>query len=111
MEVCTGGGAATEWCKLFAAEDETVKIEEIGYVRYTASEYNAAASTMGSSFIDKKYVFVGEADAEDMKCPAHTQETWDAYVKQKEEEEKKKQEELLQQQLQQQLAGLIGVTG
>ena len=92
-EVCSGGGTCTEWCKKFAEVDETVKIEEVGMVRYTASEYNAAASAMGKGFVDKKFVVVGDANPDETKCPAHTQETWDAYVKAKEEEERKKQEE------------------
>ena len=106
-EVCSGGGVSTEWCKKFAEVDETVKIEEIGMVRYTSSEYNAAASAMGSAFIDSKYVVVGEYDANEHKCPAHTQETWEAYVKAKEEEEKKKQEEEEKKKLEQALQNLL----
>lgn len=106
-EVCSGGGACTEWCKKFAEVDETVKIEEVGMVRYTASEYNAAASAMGSAFIDSKYVVVGDFDAEENKCPVHTQETWDAYVKQKEEEERKKKEEEEKKKLEEALQNLL----
>ena len=106
-EVCSGGGMCTEWCKKFAEVDETVKIEEVGMVRYTASEYNAAASAMGSGFIDPKYVVVGEYDANEHRCPVHTQESWDAYVKAKEEEEKKKQEEEERKKLEQALQNLL----
>ena len=106
-EVCSGGGVSTEWCKKFAEVDETVKIQEIGMVHYTGSEYNAAASAMGAGFVDSKYVVTGEFDAEENKCPAHTQETWDAYVKQKEEEERKKKEEEEKKKLEEALQNLL----
>lgn len=107
VEMCSGGGVATEWCKKFAEEDETVKIEEVGCVRYTASEYNTAASIMGKDFLDKKYVIVGNVDSDDAKCPAHTEKTWNEYVKQKEEEERKKKEEEEKKKLEEALQNLL----
>ena len=93
IEQCSGGGTPTEWCKKFAEVDETVKIKESSYVHYTASEYNTLASNVGGEYIKQEFILVGDDDLQDKTCPAHTQETWDAYVKQKEEEEKKKLEE------------------
>ena len=96
VELCSGGGISTEWCEKFAEVDETVKIKESAYVRYTKAEYNAAAKAMGKDFLDKNFVLVGDdidEDLEDMECPEHTEEAWEKYLKEKEEEEKKKQEE------------------
>ena len=76
-------------------------------VRYTGSEYNSAASAMGSSFIDPKYVVTGDYNADENKCPAHTQKTWDEYVKKKEEEERKKKEEEEKKKLEAALQSLL----
>lgn len=108
VELCSGGGICTEWCEKFAEVDETVKIEESAYVRYTKEEYNAAAKAMDKAFIDKKFILVGDdIDAEDMECPAHTEEAWEKYLKEKEEEEKKKQEEEEKKKLEEALQNLL----
>jgi len=111
VELCSGGGICTEWCEKFAEVDETVKIEESAYVRYTKEEYNAAAKAMDKAFIDKKFILVGDdiddEDMEDMKCPAHTEEAWEKYLKEKEEEEKRKQEEEEKKKLEEALQNLL----
>ena len=110
-EVCSGGGLATEWCKLFAEEDETIKIKESAYVIYSKEEYNAAAKAMGKAFLDKEFVLVGDdiddEDMEDMECPEHTEEAWEKYLKEKEEEEKRKQEEEEKKKLEEALQNLL----
>ena len=111
VEVCSGGGLATEWCELFAEEDETIKIKESAYVLYSKAEYNAAAMAMGKAFLDKDYILVGDdiddEDMEDMECPEHTEEAWEKYLKEKEEEEKRKQEEEEQKKLEEALQNLL----
>ena len=111
VELCSGGGICTEWCEKFAEVDETVKIEESAYVRYTKEEYNAAAKAMDKAFIDKKFILVGDdidaEDMEDMECPAHTEEAWEKYLKEKEEEEKKKQEEEEKKKLEEALQNIL----
>ena len=98
VELCSGGGLATEWCEKFAEIDDTIKIEESSYVRMTKSEYNAAAKAVGrgldKAFLNKDFIVVGNDDEEKIKeCEEHTEEAWEKYLKEKEEEEKKKQEE------------------
>ena len=98
VELCSGGGLATEWCEKFAEIDDTIKIEESSYVRMTKSEYNAAAKAVGrgldKDFLNKDFIVVGNDDEEKIKeCEDHTEEAWEKYLKEKEEEEKKKQEE------------------
>ena len=111
VEMCSGGGISTEWCEKFAEVDETVKIKESAFVRYTKEEYNAAASAMGKGFLDKKFVLVGSKvdadDMEDMECPEHTEEAWEKYLKEKEEEEKRKQEEEEKKKLEEALQNLL----
>lgn len=107
VELCSGGGIPTEWCKHFAEVDETVKIKEASYVHYTGSEYNTLASNVGGEYINPDYVIVGDSDITEKKCPVHTQEAWEAYVKQKEEEERKKQEEEERLKLEAALQGLL----
>ena len=84
VELCSGGGAPTEWCKKFAEVDDTVKIEESSYVRLTKDEYNAAARAVGygldDEYIDKEFVIIGDDDEkEPEECPVHTKEAWEAY--------------------------------
>ena len=98
VELCSGGGLATEWCEKFAEIDDTIEIEESSYVRMTKSEYNAAAKAVGrgldKDFLNKDFIVVGNDDEEEIKeCEEHTEEAWEKYLKEKEEEEKKKQEE------------------
>ncbi|MBQ5866234.1 MAG: transglycosylase domain-containing protein [Oscillospiraceae bacterium] len=98
VELCSGGGLATEWCEKFAEIDDTIEIEESSYVRMTKSEYNAAAKAVGrgldKDFLNKDFIVVGNDDEEKIKeCEDHTEEAWEKYLKEKEEEEKKKQEE------------------
>ena len=111
VEMCSGGGISTEWCEKFAEVDETVKIQESAFVRYTKEEYNAAASAMGKDFLDEKFVIVGnkidDDDVEDLECPEHTEEAWEKYLKEKEEEEKRKQEEEEKKKLEEALRNLL----
>jgi len=96
-EYCSGGGLATEWCKKFAEEDDTIKIKESSYLLLTESEYNTAARAVGrgldEEFLDKEFIVIDKNDEEAEECPEHTEESWKKYLKEKEEEEKKKQEE------------------
>ena len=111
VEMCSGGGISTEWCEKFAEVDETVKIQESAFVRYTKEEYNAAASAMSKDFLDEKFVIVGnkidDDDVEDLECPEHTEEAWEKYLKEKEEEEKRKQEEEEKKKLEEALRNLL----
>ena len=94
IEMCSGGGTPTEWCEKFMEIDDTIKIEETSYVKYTEAEYNAAAKAgLSEEYLPEEFVVVGDDEAELEECPEHTQEAWEEYLKQKEEEEKKKQEE------------------
>ena len=98
VELCSGGGLATEWCEKFAEIDDTIEIEESSYVRMTKEEYNAAAKAVGrgldKDFLNKDYIVVGNDDEEEIKeCEEHTEEAWEKYLKEKEEEEEKKKQE------------------
>ena len=111
VDYCTtGGGVATEYCKLFGEEEDfTVKIEERSLVRLNQAEVDEikAATRVGlypMYSMDNYVWFVnGNANGEwhgfygnankDIKapyllCPVHTEEAWKEY-----QEEKKKEEE------------------
>ena len=83
VELCSGGGAPTEWCEKFAAVDPTVKIESKSLLRMTSSEYNEAAKAVGKglsgSYVNKEGLLLGGNPA-DKKCEVHTSEAWETYL-------------------------------
>ena len=97
VELCSGGGLATEWCEKFAEVDDSIEIEESSYVRLTKDEYNAAAKALkrglDKEYLNEDFVVVSNDEEEIEECKEHTEKSWKKYQKEKEEEEKKKQEE------------------
>ena len=84
VTLCSGGGEPTEWCELFAQVDPDVKFSEKSYVSLTSAEYNAAAKAVGNglnkAYINKKGLLPEKDEDEDVMCPVHTKEAWEAYL-------------------------------
>lgn len=110
VDYCTtGGGVATEYCKLFAAEEGyDVKIEKKSLVRLSQTEVDAIRKASGVGlypmYSQDNYVWLvnGSTNGEwhgfsgnankDVKspylvCPAHNKETWEKYQQDKKAEE------------------------
>ncbi len=101
VDVCSGGGVATEICKLFAAVDPTVTISQGSLVKRTPSEIEdllkASKHRLDEEHLMDNYVYLINKDGSDgvwngfhgdlnqhvdapyMVCPVHTQEAWDLY--------------------------------
>ncbi len=106
MEMCSHGGVANEYCKLFAGrenqtETDTVTIEKAALVQVTQSEideirkagnYGLASYMLGNEWVylinwdGSDGVFKGiYGDLENQEtpyvvCTEHTKESWDAYL-------------------------------
>ncbi len=111
VECCSGGGVATEWCKLFAEEEGfTVTIKKKSLVKMTKREVDeikrAANVGLWPQYTMDNYVWLTEGDwhgfngkanenvkAPYLLCPEHTEEAWKEYQKKKEEEEAEKETE------------------
>ena len=100
----TGGGVATEYCKEFAKVNKEVKIEKKALVKLTAAMMDeikkAGEVNLDSAYLRDEYVYFINNEGKDgefhgfsgdlnkdikvpyLICPAHTQETWNAYQKQ-----------------------------
>ena len=108
VDYCSGGGVATEYCKLFAAVDPSVSISGTGLLKLTQAELNNILSPggyMNSEMRQNNYIYLigsGGADAvfngiggglvqwksaPYVICPVHTPEAWAAYEKQQAEQE------------------------
>jgi hypothetical protein len=102
VEFCTtGGGVATEYCKLFAEKDPEIKIEKKSLVKMTAEElgeiYKASKTGLYEIYAQnnafyqitkngKDDVYKGVDGKLDQKekapylvCPLHTEESWKEY--------------------------------
>lgn len=101
VEYCSGGGVATDYCKLFAEVDSNVKITEKGLVKMTRSEMEellkAEPYRLNEQFLRDDYVYLvkengtpdvfkgfhGKAnngvEAPYLVCPVHTKEAWETY--------------------------------
>ena len=91
VDYCSGGGAATEYCKKFAAVDSSVKITAGGMLKLTQSELNYILSPggyMNSQMRQNNYVYLigsGGGGAPMLYCPVHTAAAWAAYEQQQQE--------------------------
>ena len=104
VDICSGGGVATEYCKHFASVDSSVKFTQRSLVKLTQDEINEIVK-VGSynllrDYLRNDYVYYINADGSDgvfkgMKndlrqsvsapykvCTAHTKQAWDRYVAQ-----------------------------
>jgi len=107
MEICSHGGVANEYCKLFAArenqtEEDLVTVEKKALVKMTQTEIDEINKASGYGLVDYMLgdewvylinwdgsdgVFKGidgkleqETDAPYVVCKEHTQEAWEAYL-------------------------------
>lgn len=106
VDYCTtGGGAATDYCKLFAAEKDTtgeeVKVEQKALVKMTQKEIDelvkAKTSGLQPEYLRDDYIYLVNDNGTDavfkgiesninqdvtapyLVCPVHTKEAWEAY--------------------------------
>ncbi len=102
VEYCvTGQGVATEWCVLFAAENQTT-LEERTLVRMTVEQFEklkkAANQGLESPYVRNDYIYLVDKKGNDaafkgfknnlnkeedhpyMVCPVHTAEAWQEYL-------------------------------
>ena len=101
VEYCSGGGVATEWCKLFAQENQAT-IEEKALVRITVEKFNeikkASKTGLVDAYVRDDYIYLTNKKGEDaafkgfknnlnkeedhpyLVCPAHTEKTWTEYL-------------------------------
>ena len=101
VEMCSCGGVANEYCKLFAEVDETVKIEEKSLVKLTQEEvdeiYKAGSYGLTAKYLGNEWVYLVNEDGTDgvfkgmngklvqsedapyVICPEHNQETWEEF--------------------------------
>lgn len=107
VEVCSHGGVANEYCKLFAARanqtaEDMVTVEKKSLVKMTQSEideiYRAAGCGLASYMLGDEWVYlinwdgsdgvfkgvngklVQSVDAPYLVCEEHTMESWQAYL-------------------------------
>lgn len=100
VDYCSGGGVATEFCRMFA-EDDLATISRVSLVKMTQSELEelkmAGNVGLNSRYLQDNYVYLINADGTDasfkgfygninqnidapyMVCPVHNQQTWDEY--------------------------------
>jgi len=104
LDYCTSGdGVATEWCKHFASVDENVKLQQTSLLKLTEDEFNvikkAANHGLEAEYRADNYVYLIKNNGKDANfkgfnggvnkgvsapykiCTAHTQEDWEAYVR------------------------------
>ena len=112
VDYCSGGGVATEYCKLFAELPEDsgfdVKIEKKSLVKLKIEEMQELIKAKNSGllpeFLRDDYVYLVDKDGKDasfkgfngdanpdveapyLVCPVHTKEAWEEYEKSQEEE-------------------------
>jgi len=101
VDYCSGGGAATEYCKKFAEVDSSVKLEKKGLVKLTQKEvseiYAARSYNLEKVYLRDDYVYLVSTDGSDLvwkgfagnlkrttdapykTCTVHTQAAWEAY--------------------------------
>lgn len=101
VEMCSCGGVANEYCKLFAEVDETVKIEEKSLVKLTQEEvdeiYKAGSYGLTAKYLGNEWVYLVNEDGTDgvfkgmngklvqseeapyVICPEHNQQAWEEY--------------------------------
>ena len=103
VQMCPGGGVATEYCLQFAEADPTIKLTEASLVRMTTKEIEEilkARNYMEKYILDDTYVYLINKDGSDgewhgfkgdqnqgieapyLVCPVHTKEAWEEYQKQ-----------------------------
>ena len=101
VDYCSGGGAATEYCKKFAAVDKSVKVTQQGLVKLTQKEINEIYAARGYNlnklYLKDNYVYLVNSNGTDgvwkgfygnlkrtvdapyQTCTVHTAASWDAY--------------------------------
>ena len=102
VDYCSGGGVATEYCRLFAKEDGMdVKISERSLLKLTSQQIEeikqANEAGLVDAFVDDRYVYYVSESGKDLDwhgfkgkanknvnapyvvCPAHTEEAWEKY--------------------------------
>ena len=104
VEYCSGGGVATDWCKLFALENQAT-IEEKALVRITAQKFEeikkASKTGLVDAYVRDDYIYLVDRKGEDaafkgfknnlnkeedhpyLVCPAHTEKSWNEYLSSK----------------------------
>ena len=100
VDYCSGGGAATQWCKHFAEVDSSVKIRQEGLVKLYQSEIEqirkASSYRLISDYYRNDYVYLINSNGSDavfkgfnnnlsnsapyVTCKVHTQSAWEQYV-------------------------------
>lgn len=101
VDYCSGGGVATDYCKLFAEVDSSVKVSTKALVKMTQSEIDellkAESYNLQDPYLMDEYVYLvtdsGEdgsfkgfhntinqgVDAPYQVCTVHTQQAWEEY--------------------------------
>lgn len=101
VEYCSGGGVATEYCHLFAEEDESITFKESALVKMTQGELDEIAKAgpynLSDIYEQDEFVYLvnengsdgvfkgihgdlqQDVDAPYMVCPVHTKEAWEKY--------------------------------
>jgi len=101
MDICSGGGVATEFCHKFAEVDDTVKIEKKALLKLTESDLHeiqrAVPYGLNADYTRDDYIYLTDDSGEDanfrgvrndanknlyvpyLVCPCHTRESWAQY--------------------------------
>ena len=101
MNICSGGGVATDYCHKFAAVDSKVKITNKSLLKITQDEVDAILKAksfgLNDMFTRDDYVYLVDGNGKDLNfkgffnkinknvsapylvCPTHTQSAWEAY--------------------------------
>lgn len=102
QEFCTvGGGVATEYCHMFAEQDETITFKNVGLVKLTQDQIDemlkAERYGLVDHFIRNDYVYLVDKDGDDLpfkgfkndankdveapyvQCPLHNEKTWEEF--------------------------------
>lgn len=104
LDICSGGGVATQWCHNFAKVDSSVKFKRRGLVKLTQRDIDemlrAAPYNLLDDYLRNDYVYLINSDGSDgvfrglrndlqqsanapyKTCPIHTSGAWDRYVAQ-----------------------------
>ena len=96
MEICSGGGVATQWCRHFADEDSSVTISRYSLVKLTQSQMTemlrAESYKLMTDYLRDDYVYLVDGVFTGFKgslhqsetapykiCPIHTRQAWESY--------------------------------
>ena len=100
VDYCSGGGVATDYCKLFAEVDSSVKLSSVGLLKMTQEELEELlrpGKYLKSDFKQNNYLYMIDDEGNDvtfngfdgglkqwqdapyMICPVHTAASWEEY--------------------------------